>query len=178
MINIQYETVHVFLYHKTIPEDVKEKLQLSSQPPTGASWFKEGTSLQTVLIRWILSLKSLSEWSQTDHLLHLKLTSGVSSSHLICSVQCSCSQVSTAEPTAGLAWELQMFSRLPWNMLLAMPKNQAKAELVLNRSTDRAQARGPPLILCKALLWSSAARPCPGAWYSLTITYPSWAQRT
>lgn len=118
--------MNVFLYHKAIPEDVKEKLQLSSQPPTGASWFKERTSLQTVLIRWILSFKSLSEWLQTDHLLHLELISVVSSPHLICSVQCSCSQESTAESLAGLAWELQMFSGLPWNMLLAMPKNQAK----------------------------------------------------
>lgn len=93
---------------------------------TGALWFKERSSLQTILSRWILSLKSLSEWLQTDHLLHFELISGVSSPHLIWSVQCSCSQVSTAESTAGLAWELQMFSRLPWNMLSAMPKNQVE----------------------------------------------------
>lgn len=42
MINIQYETVNVFLYRMAIPEDVKAKLQISSQPPQEPCGLKRG----------------------------------------------------------------------------------------------------------------------------------------
>lgn len=87
--------------------------------------------------------------------------SGFSVSHLIQSVQFSCTQVSTAESTAGLTRELHMFSRSSWNMLSALPENRVKQdsnwmkELTLPRHTSLPQSC--PKLCCGVAL----TQPCP-----------------
>lgn len=60
------KTVNTFLYLMGIPKGLEGKLQARRYPLMGAFWFKEGTSLDTKLIRQILILVhiiSLKHWS-------------------------------------------------------------------------------------------------------------------